>query len=73
MAQTRGEELAEQIKDIGVEIALMMFEGRHAEARYVSEVLVAQGELMLGFYQEEMSPDELQTYRDRLASITMQE
>lgn len=72
MAKTRGEELADLAKDMGGEIAILMFTGKHSEAQYAARVMVAQGELLLAFYQDDMSAEELDIHRQRLASIEME-
>lgn len=69
---TRGEELGDLLKDIGGEVAVLMFTDRHEEAQYAARIMVAQGELLLAFYQEAMSAEELDAHRKRLADIEME-
>jgi hypothetical protein len=67
-----GDEIVQMVQDLGLQIALLIFEGKHDEAKRASEVMVAQGELMRGMYQDDMSPEELEMYRERLNELINQ-
>lgn len=66
MAEKDIETLITQVENLGSTAAVLMFEGRHDDAQRLCRSMIAQGELLLALYQEDITVEEFDAHRQRL-------